>query len=350
MTRKARVIVEGVVPFVAAGILFGLIYNTLFYPHTMVEYTEAATVGLLLGIAAGMAEQTALERWLRHRPLLHAVAVRTVLYAAAVAVVLAVVLSIEPATLGACSFARCIGEYLAGPQFLRDLAFSTAFVFFAAFAAQVVLLIGTRNFARLLLGTYRRPREVYAVFMFVDLRDSTKLAEQLGHKRYSAFLSDFFNDVSDAIYAAKGEVYQYVGDQVVVVWLGDQPARWLACFELMRQRLRAATPAYLAKYGAAPEFKAGGHAGRVVVTEVGTLQRALVYHGDVLNAAARIQAKCNETGFDLLVSEEVVSGTTPAPLQQFEKVGALHLRGKSEELVVYGLREPSALGLAIAER
>jgi adenylate cyclase len=254
-------------------------------------------------------------------------------------VALALVLSIEPATLGECSYGRCVGEYVAGPLFFRDLAFSTAFVIFAAFTAHMVLLVGTRNFTRLLLGRYRRPRELYAVFMFVDVRGSTPLAEQLGHEQYSAFLRDFFNDVSAAIHQAKGEVYQYVGDEVVLVWPGARRARhWLACFQSMRDALLAVTPAYEAKYGAAPAFKAGVHAGQVIATEVGTLQRAHVYHGDVLNAASRIQAKCNETGFDLLVSEEAVLGMACGDLGRFEKVGALPLRGKAEQLVIYGLR------------
>jgi adenylate cyclase len=75
-----------------------------------------------------------------------------------------------------------------------------------------------------------------------------------------------------------------------------------------------------------------------VVAEVGTLQRAHVFHGDVLNTAARLRAKCNEAGFDLLVSEELVSGLGPGDRERFERLGALPLRGKSEELVVYGLR------------
>jgi len=98
--------------------------------------------------------------------------------------------------------------YIRGPLFVRDLVFTTAFVFFATFSAQIVLLVGTRNFGRLLVGRYRRPSEVRADFMFVDLRGSTGIAESPGHERHSSFLRDFLIDVSPAIYQARGEVYQ----------------------------------------------------------------------------------------------------------------------------------------------
>jgi adenylate cyclase len=338
MSRQARMMLEGVAPFAAAGILFGLLYNTLFYPRTLVEYLEAGTIGLLLGAAAGLVEHTVLERWLRRRSLIQAVALRTVLYAGVVAAALALVLSVEPAMLGECSYIRCVGAYVAGPLFLRDLAFSTVFVFFAAFSAHVVLLVGTRNFSRLLLGRYRKPRELSAVFMFVDLRGSTALAERLGHERYSAFLRDFFNDLAGPIHAARGEVHQFVGDEVVLVWSGERRTyHWLGCFLAMRDALRVTAPAYELEYGAVPTIKAGVHSGRVVVTEVGTVQRAHVYHGDVLNVASRIEAKCNETGFDLLASAAAVSGLDPDERAQLVEVGALPLRGKSEELTLYGL-------------
>jgi len=186
--------------------------------------------------------------------------VRTILYSAVVTVSLSLVLSIEPATLGECSYGQCIVESLTGPLFLRDLVFSTIFVFLAVFTAQIVLLVGTRNFGRLLLGKYRQPRELYAVFMFVDIRGSTTITERLGHKRFSAFLRDFFNDISSAIHDARGEVYQYVGDEVVIVWQGDKAEKrpyWLACYEVMRAALEKMAPVYRESYGVTPEFKAG---------------------------------------------------------------------------------------------
>lgn len=350
MREQAKLTFEGLVPFAAAGILFGLVYNALFYPHTLVEYAEAGTIGLLLGLAGGITEETLLRQWFHQRPFSQTLVVRTALYSAVVAVSLTLVLSIEPAIQGECSYPQCVADSLTGPLFLRDLVFSTLFFFPTVFTAQLVLLVGTRNFGRLILGKYRQPREIYAVFMFVDIRASTTIAERLGHERFSAFLRDFFNDISSAIHEAKGEVYQYVGDEVVIVWPGDQALKgpyWFACYKAMRAALEKVAPVYRESYGVTPVFKAGVHGGLVVVTEVGTLQRAHVYHGDVLNTASRIQAKCNEAGYDLLVSESLVAGIRSGRRDEFERVGAVPLRGKTEEVVIYGFRapaDPSAAG------
>ena len=340
MTQRSRVILEGVVPFVAAGLLFGLLYNTLFYPRTLVEYIEAGTIGALLGAVAGIAEQSVLTRWLQRRWFVHAIVLRTLVYSLFVALSLSLVLSVEPAARGECSYPECFARYVRGPLFARDFVFSTVFVFVAAFFAEIVLLVGTRNIGRLLTGRYRRPRELHAEFMFVDLRGSTTIAEKLGHERYSSFLSDFFIDISGAIHQAKGEIYQYVGDEVVIVWPGKRAAGyWLDCFSNMRASVAAQRLKYEAKYGVTPEFKAGVHGGTVVVAEVGAVQRALVYHGDVLNTAARIQAKCNETGFDLLATSETLSSVARDRQARFEPIGPLSVRGKTGTIDVFGLTD-----------
>lgn len=346
MPRLRNATLEGLAVFGAVGVVFGLLYNTLFYPHTLVEYLEAGTIGLILGMSAGFAELTYLERRLRRRSLPQALLIRTGLYAAAVAVTLSVVLAIEPAVEGECPYFQCLAAWISGPLFLRDLVFSTGFSFLTVLSVQVVLLVGTRNFMRLMVGRFQTPREVDAVFMFVDLRGSTQIAERLGHRTFSGLLQEFFNDLADAIHAARGEVYQYVGDEVVVVWQGRRArggSLWLACYDGMQSSIAAARASYASRYGCVPEFKAGAHCGRVMATEVGTLQRAHVYHGDVLNTAARIESTCNEAGFDLLVSEALLHTLDPALQERFEAVGDRHLKGKGERVRLFGYR-PSRHG------
>lgn len=341
MRRRARIVLEGVAPFVVAGLLFGILYNTLFYPHAFLEYVEAATIGSVLGLIAGLAEQQPhLRRWFQERSFGLTIVVRTLAYSVSTALVLSLVLSIEPALNGECRYANCVVDFVRGPLFARDLLFSTAFVFIAVFTAQVVLLVGTRNFGRLLAGRYRTPREIRAEFMFVDLRGSTAIAETLGHERYSRLLRDFFADIQPAIDQSNGEVYQYVGDEVVIVWPGRRAsARWLECFGGMRAGIAAKRSHYLREYGLVPEFKAGVHAGAAVVGEVGTLQRAHVYHGDVLNTAARIQSKCNELGFDLLASNDALSVLPPDQQARFEPLAPVSLRGKAETVTIHALTE-----------
>jgi adenylate cyclase len=63
--------------------------------------------------------------------------------------------------------------------------------------------------------------------------------------------------------------------------------------------------AYQRAYGVVPSFKAWAHGGAVTTVLVGTQHREMVYHGDVLNTNARIQAQCNALGSRFPVSAEL---------------------------------------------
>ncbi len=63
-----------------------------------------------------------------------------------------------------------------------------------------------------------RPHKQVKIIMFLDLTSSTTIAEKIGDYKYSAFLRDFFYDLDEIIAETKGAVYQYVGDEVVILW------------------------------------------------------------------------------------------------------------------------------------
>lgn len=44
----------------------------------------------------------------------------------------------------------------------------------------------------ILLGRYRKPKEEEMIFLIMDLKSSTSIAEALGHLKYSAFIRDSF--------------------------------------------------------------------------------------------------------------------------------------------------------------
>jgi adenylate cyclase len=184
----------------------------------------------------------------------------------------------------------------------------------------------------LLNGRYQQPEAENRIFLFVDLKDSTHLAETLGNDQYSRLVRDFFRDVSPAIAAAHGEVYQYVGDEVVVTWpsaTGLTFANCLHCFFDMQRAIAERHEAYQRTYGVVPSFKAGGHGGLVTTVLVGTQHRELVYHGDVLNTTARIQAQCNALGSRFLISAELRRQLGEQPEFQFTALGGQTLRGKA---------------------
>ncbi len=80
-------------------------------------------------------------------------------------------------------------------------------------------------------GNLEDPQEE-RIFLLLDLVGSTTLAERIVHLRYYSFLRDFIEDLERPVLEHGGDVYQYVGDEVVVTWpLADlrSNARCIAC-------------------------------------------------------------------------------------------------------------------------
>ena len=69
-----------------------------------------------------------------------------------------------------------------------------------------------------LLGKYHRPKEDNRIFMFMDLKSSTTIAEKLGHIKYSQLIQDCYFDLTDIVINHQAKIYQYVGDEVVLSW------------------------------------------------------------------------------------------------------------------------------------
>jgi len=200
-----------------------------------------------------------------------------------------------------------------------------------SFIWQMVIKNGPNVLINLMLGKYHNPREEHRIFMFVDLKGSTTLAEKIGHIKYSQFIQDCFADLTESAIKHKIEIYQYVGDEAVLTWNsvnGLQKNNCIYAFFYFQNSLRKKSDYYMSKYGVIPEFKAGVNSGFVIVTEVGIIKKEIAYHSDVLNTAARIQGKCNELKSELLISGEVKESLNPDNNLIFEDVGIFELRGK----------------------
>jgi class 3 adenylate cyclase len=183
-----------------------------------------------------------------------------------------------------------------------------------------------------LRGRYYQPRVEERIFMFLDMRDSTTLAEELGDLRFSALVRDFFDDLSSPIVESYGEVSHYIGDEAGLTWRPERglpEARCIQCFYRMRLALDRRTNYYVEHYGRVPGFKAGAHIGTVVATEVGNIKSEIVFHGDVLNTAARTQSMCRELEADLLVTRALAERLPSLWWLKVQDAGEISLKGKA---------------------
>lgn len=204
---------------------------------------------------------------------------------------------------------------------------------------QVDKKLGPGNLLKMLKGEFYNPKEDERIFMFLDLKSSTAIAEKLGHLKYSSLIQDCFIDL-EVVEKYQAEIYQYVGDEAVLTWkkeTGLNDCNCLKAFFEFRNRLEKKSPYYLKKYGLTPEFKAGLNIGKITIAEVGQIKTEIAYHGDTINTAARIQDQCNSLGKTLLISEELQKNLVNITEYSSEYVGDLLLKGKSHKVNIYSV-------------
>lgn len=220
------------------------------------------------------------------------------------------------------------------------IALNTIASIIISFVSQLSDMAGREKLLPLLAGKYYAPREEQRVFMFLDLRSSTTIAEQLGHVLFSQLIQDCFHDLNQVIGKYRAIIYQYVGDEAVLTWKHEDGLNNLNClrvFYAFQQMLTNRKEYYQDKYGILPEFKAGVNIGDVMVAEIGEVKKEIAFHGDVLNTAARIQGLCNEYDQNLLISEFLEKHLKNTPSITRECLGEMSLKGRVEPVKVYGV-------------
>lgn len=199
---------------------------------------------------------------------------------------------------------------------------------------------GKGVFLDTLLGRYHSPKHEERIFMFLDLKSSTTIAEHLGHKKYFRLLNRFFEDVTEGVIESKGEIYQYVGDEIVITWRlkdGLENLNCIRCYFDIERIINKKAHKYMEKYKLKPTFKAALHGGEVTTGEVGTFKKDIVFTGDVLNTTSRIEEKCNELGVKFLVSGDLIEQLELKEEFQAEEIGDVALKGKRNPVKVYNV-------------
>ena len=309
---------------------------------TLANYLRSSLDGMgvtLSGWAVHLYFTSRSSEWVRRWPLVVEIVVQSVAMAIAVATVaigLEVVLyghRIEAAWFAA-GLPRIVGITFAG------------FVVIGALF-ELTRLIGSRVLFNVIIGRYRRPTREQRVLLFLDLVGSTTLAESMGELRMHQLLTRFFYDIDEAILAHGGEVHAYVGDEVIVTWrLGAKGSerRCLDCFFAIQDSIAEKAETYRREFGLVPNFRAGAHAGPVVISECGDSRRQVAYFGDTMNVTARLQEYCKEAGRALLVSADLLRLAHPGSDLVVEALGPIQLRGRAAAVEVFAVeRRPAGV-------
>ncbi len=199
---------------------------------------------------------------------------------------------------------------------------------------------GPGMFWSMLIGQYHKPKDENRIFIFLDINEATSIAEDIGHEKYFYMLRRFFRDITLPVMANDGEIYQYVGDEIVLTW-PNTPENKIKAVKFIRNTfflIERQRKNYEKRYGYVPRFKAGIHSGAVTAGFIGIIKRELIYSGDTLNTTARLCSMCHEMDSSYLLSEDFMNDFHQPHGYDIAKIGEIELKGRQQPVIIFSMK------------
>ncbi len=328
---------------------FGLLGNLTQYPTTgnIYNFKESFLIvilgSLFMGVFQGCIEVFWMKAYLSKLALWKKFVYKSVFYLSLIILFISILTLVTNAILlDSPVFSKKVFESLL--EFMSKFSFWTIVIYtgiildIAIFYSEIEAYLGSKVLMNY-LGKYHTPNQEKLIFMFLDMKSSTSIAEDIGHERYFELLKTYYADMTNAILETSAEVYQYVGDEIVVTWKekeGIHKNNCIHCFIKISEAINKKKEYYIEQFGLVPEFKAGFHIGEVTAGEIGIIKKDIIYTGDVLNTTARIQSECNAYNSKTLISEDLFNKLTEEEdSYSFNKIDKLLLEGKKEHIQLY---------------
>lgn len=329
----------------------GLLGPSTVYPSTGVAYDATNSLftvipmTMILGLALGLIEELVFKNRFRNLRFSFKIFLKTLLYLFIFLVVQFVfAIGLNMINLGKSSIdaevLQTVFRFLTSFNIISLSIYAGFIINLSLFFTEIVDYLGLDIVRNFFSGKYSKPVNERRIFMFLDMKSSTTIAEKIGHEKHYELINDYYKDMSEAIVQTNGSIYQYVGDEIIVSWkfeLGIRDCNCLQCFFLIEKEIESRSEYYQSKYGVVPEFKAGYHCGEVTRGQIGDIKRDLLYIGDVLNATARIQGFCNQLNANLLVSAALKTQLPPNDYL-FNHKGEFELRGRNKHEELFEVR------------
>ena len=190
-------------------------------------------------------------------------------------------------------------------------------------------------------------QERYLVSMFVDMRGSTRLAEQRLPFDTVFIVNRFLSAVSQAVVECGGQPNQFVGDGELALF-GLRTSPQIACRQALRAAARIAANIdelnrFLSHDLHEPiQFGIGIHGGEVIIGDIGYRDHMVFTAlGDAVNVAARLQDMTKTLGCEAIISDEVrtTAGLASDDLPELE----VTIRGRTEPMTVRSIADAKTL-------
>jgi adenylate cyclase len=360
LSPKTKRNIYRILPFGMIWLLFSIVYTLLekgllgeldYYPATGNPYhfKNAITItplgAFIAGLCIGTIEIVYFRTWFMQMSFGKKIIYKSTLYLFLIIFFLVMVTAVANYSEYKTGFFSRqvwapVQAFVFSYTFFSVVFYVAAIIFVTQFFAEVSENVGLGVLRNFFTGKYHHPVEEERIFMFLDMKSSTTIAEHLGHVRYFDMLKEYYADLSEPVIRHEGEIYQYVGDEMVVSWKrqkGLSHHNCIHCFFHMKKALQENARKYQDKFGLVPEFKAGFHIGKVTTGEIGVIQKNIIFTGDVLNTTSRIQGLCNFYNVDNLISGELVKTLHLPPACQLQALGEKELKGRDETVELFTL-------------
>jgi adenylate cyclase len=190
-------------------------------------------------------------------------------------------------------------------------------------------------------------QEQRVTVLFIDLRGSTKLAEQRLPYDVVFILNQFFAEMAEVLRQTEGHYAQFNGDGLMALYglKGDYDAgcrQAVIAAQQMLKRLVLLNRRLGSELRKPLRVGIGIHSGEAIVGTMGPPQAPILSAiGDTINIAARIEAETKKYGVSLILSQEThdCSGLS-WPDSEFKKIT---VRGRDQLLDIVVIRNPLAV-------
>ena len=187
---------------------------------------------------------------------------------------------------------------------------------------------------------------------FTDIASYSTIIENMSPEVAVKLLNEYFTRMHDVIEKHGGQILNYIGDAIMVVFgapnqLEDHEVKALECAIEMREALdrlnkdwdEREASRYWKNHGIERIIvRTGIHTGSVIAGNIGS-ERMLQYStiGDVVNVAARLEQANKEFDTNICISEEIFINLTKNLHDKANFVGEIKLKGRNAPSKVYAI-------------
>lgn len=328
------------------GVILGLIYISLVNGFSrLYPFINGICIGLLLGLMIGALEVYVFYPKLKQNSFLLMLSIRVMVYTVSIILIILAIVTVSRAIRNGQPFLIALQSeesknYILHGNFRYAIIFTGIATVLVNFARLISFKIGRGILTDFFLGRYHQPKQRERIFVFIQIINAGVVLRNSRIEAYHQFVNELFREISITAMRHNGYVYEYVDDQIILYWKSDQrswPSAIVNFYQDVRRSVKGQENYYLKIYNLIPVLQWGAHGGKVIQAEIGEIKTEIVFHGDVLNTAARIATLERADKDALIFSHYVFEGIRNPKELNIIPIGTIELRGRLQSVPCYSL-------------